>query len=333
MEPGQTPGSSRSRGSKLLWALVTVGLSVLVPYIVRQWRSGHRARALVILIAIVAIVIAATGSGGTTETKTAPTAATATANAESSASAAATTVVKAVVRAKPLTYGQILRGKTTKEAAAMACTSLSGIAVSWETKATGFMKARAPALDSPYAAERYTQASQLTSDASGRFTAERLGAARAALKMLTIRQPTAAMVSAYLADATFVCRLGAQMRATEAVTANADTAASQILSLAASVPWYPEGFQETSPGLALQWVEHPSCDYGYCWQARIVAKEGCPSAGYAEIKVIDRNDVVIDSANDLLPNLDPMQQALLTFTTMGDYSGPVRGQLADLKCY
>lgn len=99
MEPGQTPGSSRSRGSKLLWALVTVGLSVVVPYIVRQWRSGHRARALVILIAIVAIVIAATGSGGTTETKTAPTAATATANAESSASAAATTVVKAAAKA------------------------------------------------------------------------------------------------------------------------------------------------------------------------------------------------------------------------------------------
>lgn len=114
--------------------------------------------------------------------------------------------------------------------------------------------------------------------------------------------------------------------------ASYDNARIQIRDLAATVPWYPAGYNDYGDGnLAWKW-SHSSCTLGdSCWHMKVVAASGCMSGLYAEINILDSSGSVIDYSNDLIPRLGSGQTALLEFST---YNSSARaGQLVEFKCY
>ena len=99
--------------------------------------------------------------------------------------------------------------------------------------------------------------------------------------------------------------------------------------------WYPEGYQEFSSNLAWRWgtSKETICSYssGSCWSVMVIAKSGCSSSLYGEIKIFDSSDVQIDYTNDSTSSVSPMQKVKLTFDTFNDEAQTA--QISELRCY
>jgi hypothetical protein len=99
--------------------------------------------------------------------------------------------------------------------------------------------------------------------------------------------------------------------------------------------WYPEGYQEFSSNLAWRWgtSKETTCSYssGSCWSVMVIAKSGCSSSLYGEIKIFDSSDVQIDYTNDSTSSVSPMQKVKLTFDTFNDEAQTA--QISELRCY
>ena len=63
----------------------------------------------------------------------------------------------------------------------------------------------------------------------------------------------------------------------------------------------------------------------------IIAKDGCPSSLYGEIKIFDSSDVQIDYTNDSASTVSAMQKVKLTFDTFNDNASTA--QIGKLSCY
>ncbi|MEX2212031.1 MAG: hypothetical protein WD689_09765 [Gaiellaceae bacterium] len=71
----------------------------------------------------------------------------------------------------------------------------------------------------------------------------------------------------------------------------------------------------------------------YCWAVELVARAGCPSAVYAELTAIDRDERVIEVVPGALGPLAPGRRARLTFTLYGQEASILTGRLTRLECY
>lgn len=109
-------------------------------------------------------------------------------------------------------------------------------------------------------------------------------------------------------------------------------AAEGLRSLAASVPWYPDGYYETGNGVAWNWSSGGGCKFSSfgCWHMNVIAKDGCPSGLYAAINIVDSAGTVVGFTNDSLPGLAPMRKARLEFTNTTDYNS---AEFQELNCY
>jgi hypothetical protein len=129
---------------------------------------------------------------------------------------------------------------------------------------------------------------------------------------------------------------GLQSRLDSAVSAQASfSAAKQSLStLAASVPWYPDGYNEWSSdtNVAWKWLDVYDCNFGdWCWKVQVVTKTGCPGGLYAEINILDSADNVVDFTNDTVSSLGPGDSAILEFGTYN--SVHAAGQMSKISCH
>lgn len=99
--------------------------------------------------------------------------------------------------------------------------------------------------------------------------------------------------------------------------------------------WYPSDFTEFSNNLAWRWgiKAETNCSYssGSCWSVMVIAKNGCPSSLYGEIKIFDTSDIQIDYTNDTTSTVSPMQKVKLTFDTFNKEASTA--QIGDLSCY
>jgi hypothetical protein len=99
--------------------------------------------------------------------------------------------------------------------------------------------------------------------------------------------------------------------------------------------WYPADYQEFSSNLAWRWgtSKETTCSYssGSCWSVMVIAKSGCSSSLYGEIKIFDSSDVQIDYTNDSTSTVSPMQKVKLTFDTFNDEAQTA--QIGELRCY
>ena len=129
---------------------------------------------------------------------------------------------------------------------------------------------------------------------------------------------------------------GLQARSDAAISAQAGftSARDSLTVLAASVPWYPEGYYEWADdsNVAWKWVDVYDCSYAdWCWKAKIISANGCSDGLYAEINILDGADNVVDYTNDTVSSLGPMDTALLEFGTFN--SVHAAGQMSKISCH
>ena len=100
--------------------------------------------------------------------------------------------------------------------------------------------------------------------------------------------------------------------------------------------WIPSGFNSWSDdsNVSWRWLENKEfkCDMGEgCTGVMIVARDGCTNSLYAEISLLDKNDVQIGYTNDTLSSALPMQENKMIFNTYEKGVSEVR--LSKISCY
>jgi hypothetical protein len=129
---------------------------------------------------------------------------------------------------------------------------------------------------------------------------------------------------------------GVQDKVNGAISAQAafEEAKSGLITFAASVPWYPDGFSEwpDDSNIAWKWVNGGTCSLGdWCWHIKVITQTGCPNGIYAELNELDSAGNVIDYSNDTIPRLGPLSTAILEFSTFNTNAD--KGQMATITCH
>jgi hypothetical protein len=121
------------------------------------------------------------------------------------------------------------------------------------------------------------------------------------------------------------------------VLMSSDADFSSIVSLAASVPWYPDGFYDMGGGIAYRWLDPGPdvCGGIPCvfWRAEVIANSGCNDV-YGEMS-IEQNGSAVSWTNDTLTGLGAGQTGILSFLTyeFGNNPGSLSGKISELSCY
>ena len=100
--------------------------------------------------------------------------------------------------------------------------------------------------------------------------------------------------------------------------------------------WIPSGFNSWSddPNVSWRWLENKEykCDYDRaCSGIMIIARNGCDRNLYAEVSILDKNDVQIGYTNDTVSSALSMQESKLIFNTYEEYADTFR--LSKISCY
>ena len=102
--------------------------------------------------------------------------------------------------------------------------------------------------------------------------------------------------------------------------------------------WIPIEFNSYSddPNIGWRWLKKNEykCSYGSssgCWGMMIIAKDGCDRSLYAEISILDKNEVQIGYTNETASQALPMQKTKFVFDTFKDDADTAR--LAKISCY
>jgi len=299
---------------------------------------------LSILATLVALVLlAALIPSSDDESETASTATTTEAS-QSSAETESTPKPTPRPKPKPTRYGQLLiKGMTPQKAARPICGSYETSIDEWARDGEAYLAATNPLVSDydSYAAADYVRSSgPYEGRTSKQFEAHIEKLALKRLKAVTRPRLTETMLERFTADSLFVCHLGAAYKETPETLDAAVERSSNIASLAASVPWYPEGWTEHQDGLAWHWLEYGSeytCDYDgvTCWGIEVMARDGCDSNLYAEVQILDSSGTAVDYTNDTLGSLSPGQTGRLVLNWFGNdgNTSDVQGHLAQLNCY
>lgn len=127
------------------------------------------------------------------------------------------------------------------------------------------------------------------------------------------------------------CGLESQMASAIAAQSGFSSAKDNLETLAASVPWYPDGYTEWSDdsNVAWKWDNGRSCSYDYCWHVDVIAQTGCASGVYVELNILDSADNVTDYSNGTLSSLGPMQKGIVEITN----SYNATGQVTKISCH
>jgi hypothetical protein len=128
------------------------------------------------------------------------------------------------------------------------------------------------------------------------------------------------------------CGLSNDFKKNASTAASLKEAANGLSTLAASAPWYPDGYFVATEGVAWKWTTAGSCRYSSfgCWHMDVISQNGCPSGLYAAVNIVDSNGTVVGYTNDSLPGLGAMQKARLEFDNTTDYN---QAQFQEIKCY
>lgn len=138
----------------------------------------------------------------------------------------------------------------------------------------------------------------------------------------------------FLTQALETCDLNARVDAARSAQASFTSAKSSLETYAASVPWYPDGYNEWSgdSNVAWKWANGLDCNLGdWCWHIKLIAQSGCPGGVYAELNILDSGDNVIDYTNDTVASLGAMQTAVMEFSTYNDRVSS--GQMIKISCH
>lgn len=114
------------------------------------------------------------------------------------------------------------------------------------------------------------------------------------------------------------------------------TQTEEVTQAVPDTSWVPSNFNVWSEdfNVAYRWLEGNEfeCDYGdSCWGMMIITKVGCPNSLYAELSILDKNDVQISYTNDSLSSALPLQKSKMVFRTYEVAAETAR--IAKISCY
>jgi hypothetical protein len=100
--------------------------------------------------------------------------------------------------------------------------------------------------------------------------------------------------------------------------------------------WIPVGFNSWAedPNVAWRWLKNNEykCDNDRsCTGIMVVAKNGCDRNLYAEVSIIDKNEVQIGYTNDSVSSALSMEESKLIFNTYEEDADTVR--VSKISCY
>ena len=140
--------------------------------------------------------------------------------------------------------------------------------------------------------------------------------------------------NALLQDLISICdvesqKTGAATIASQIEIADAlDKKVIQVTGLAASVPWYPDGFTEFDANIAYKYNKG-GCDYFRCHNVSVISRTAC-SLMYAEMTLLDSSGANVGFSNDTASSVQPNQIVKLRFDVIEDSAS--QGQLTQVTC-
>lgn len=124
------------------------------------------------------------------------------------------------------------------------------------------------------------------------------------------------------------CELGTKFSETRSALQTLGNEATRVRSLAASVPWYPEGFKAFSSEVAYKFVKSRGCDYYDCWNLDIVTQFSC-SYLYVEMNIYDSSGSIVGFTNDSARNIRAGEIVKMRLDDIYDGSS---GRLTEMSC-
>lgn len=110
---------------------------------------------------------------------------------------------------------------------------------------------------------------------------------------------------------------------------------SKSLSSPADTSWIPVEFNSWTDdsNIAWRWLDSKeyTCSGDGCWGIMVISKNGCQNGLYAEISILDKNDVQVGFTNDSLSSALPMQKSKLIFDTFEKSAHSAR--ISKIHCY
>lgn len=102
--------------------------------------------------------------------------------------------------------------------------------------------------------------------------------------------------------------------------------------------WIPTEFNSYSddPNVGWRWLNKNEykCSYSTsdgCWGMMIITKDGCDNSLYAEISILDKNEVQIGYTNETASQALPMQKTRFVFDSFDADADTAR--LSKISCY
>jgi hypothetical protein len=97
-----------------------------------------------------------------------------------------------------------------------------------------------------------------------------------------------------------------------------------------TVEWLPEGFTAYGSDVGWRWADSTcTLSTARCTHMEVLSRDGCSSL-YVEVNFVDSSETVLDWSNDTARALQPLQMALLEFSTFEDSASA--SSVAEINC-
>lgn len=116
------------------------------------------------------------------------------------------------------------------------------------------------------------------------------------------------------------------------------TSSTEVVSSSVDTSWITGDFIPWDNGSNLAYstgsVPSSACGYGACLGITVASKNGCPNSLYAEIELLDKNDVKIGYSNDSIGSLNSTSKAQLIFHIQdSELSRSEMWNVTKISCY
>jgi hypothetical protein len=121
-------------------------------------------------------------------------------------------------------------------------------------------------------------------------------------------------------------------------SSDSTTSSTEVVSSSVDTSWITGDFIPWDNGSNLAYsiesVPSSSCGYGACLGIIVASKNGCPNSLYAEIELLDKNDVKIGYSNDSIGSLSSASKAQLIFNIQdSELSQAKMWNVTKISCY
>ena len=121
-------------------------------------------------------------------------------------------------------------------------------------------------------------------------------------------------------------------------SSDSTSSTTEVVSSSVDTSWITGDFIPWGDGSNLAYsigsVSNSACGYGACLGITVASKNGCPNSLYAEIELLDKNDVKIGYSNDSIGSLSSASKGQLIFRIQdSELSQAKMWNVTKISCY